>query len=143
MTVFFQGFPFRLYLLCTRPYVLCILIVSTTYEIITQIIEYQTLSAAHAHPYFSTHHGFAQFQGIFGIAINSVSLVIALCGTNYCIKRYGIKWCLLIVPTILLLLLTCYVIFSLIVTPTNQSILCITMIMMIVIDGSDLPCTSR
>lgn len=132
---FLHGFIAGFYLLCTRPYLLGILVISGCYEIIAQIIEYQTLSAAVGHAIFTSPTEFAQFQGIFGIAIHSISLIIALFGTGYFIKRYGLRWCLLVVPLALLIILCAYLILGLMYNPAGQHTVWISMGIMMLIDG--------
>ncbi len=95
---FFEGLFAGLRLIATRPYIIGILIVSTIYEVINQVIEYQMQSQACASPYFSTELGFAQFQGIYGIATNILSFLMALLGTGYLIRRFGISFGLLFFP---------------------------------------------
>jgi len=132
---FIWGFFSGLYLLCTRPYLLGILVISGCYEIITQIIEYQTLSSAVRHTSFASPTGFAQFQGIFGIAIHSVSLLIALLGSQYFIKRYSLQDCLLIIPLALFIILTSYLIFCVTCSPTGEHTLWITIGILMLING--------
>lgn len=126
----FKGFISGLYLLCTRPYLLGILIITWCYEVVTQIFEYQTLSSAATHINFASITGFAQFQGIFGIAIHCMSLIIALIGTRYFIKRYSLQGCLLLVPIVLLILLCTYLILYF-YHPTYRHTLWISMGIMI------------
>lgn len=95
---FFEGFTSGLVLLFTKPYLIGVLIVSTFYEIITQIIEYQMQSNACIYPAYCTEQGFAQFQGIYGVCVNILAFSMALLGTSYLIKRYGLRFCLLFYP---------------------------------------------
>ncbi|MCX5921852.1 MAG: hypothetical protein NTX86_00825 [Candidatus Dependentiae bacterium] len=98
---FLKGFFSGLILLITKPYVLCILVISTFYEIITQIVEYQMQTSAHEHPSFCQEDVFAQFQGMYGISVNTLALLMAFFGTSYLLKRFGIRFCLLVFPVCL------------------------------------------
>lgn len=99
---FFEGFFSGLILLVTRPYLLGVLLVSTLYEAISQIVEYQmTHLASHHHPVYSSNPiAFAQFQSMYGVGINTVSFLIALLGTSYLIKRFGLRVSILISPLV-------------------------------------------
>ncbi len=95
------GFTAGIRLLFTRPYLIGIFIVSTVYEIISQVIEYQMKSQADVFPRFSTELGFAQFQGYYGVATNTLAFLMALLGTSYLIKNYGLRFGLLFYPSML------------------------------------------
>ena len=43
---------------------------------------------------------FDRFIGIFGVCVNSLSFIMALLGTAYAMKKYGLRVCLLIYPII-------------------------------------------
>ncbi len=85
-------------LILTRPYVFGILIVSTLYEVIGQVVEYQMQTQADSSPLFSSAASFAQFQGMYGVATNLLSFLMALLGTRYLIKRFGLTFGLLFYP---------------------------------------------
>lgn len=96
---FLEGFFSGLILLVSRPYLLGVLIVSTFYEAVAQIVEYQMQVFAHKSPlYGSNEIAFAQFQSTYGVGINTMSFLIALLGTSYLIKRFGVRIGLLIYP---------------------------------------------
>ena len=97
MTEMLAGFK----LLFTRGYMFGILIVSTFYEIVGTIVDYQMKRQADVYPQFKGEVGFAKFMGIFGVATNSLALFMALLGTSYLMKRFGLTFCLLIYPVIL------------------------------------------
>ena len=97
---FFAGFYNGLRLLLTTPYLLGVLVVSTVYEIVGTIVDYQMKRYAAISPQFAGEAGFAKFMGIFGVCVNSLAFIIALLGTSYLLKKYGIRICLLIYPII-------------------------------------------
>lgn len=89
---FFAG----LRLLFTQPYLVGVFVVSTFYEIAKVIVDYQMKSQAVFIPGFD----FTWFLGVFGVAVNTLSFVMALLGTKHLIKRFGIRFCLLLYPII-------------------------------------------
>ncbi|MCB9493742.1 MAG: hypothetical protein H6679_05715 [Epsilonproteobacteria bacterium] len=93
---FIEGFVGGLRLLVTRPYLFGVLIVSTFYEVISTILEYQM--DRQAADYYATETGFAKFLGIFGVCTNGLAFLMALLGTSYLMKRYGLRFCLLVYP---------------------------------------------
>ncbi len=96
---FFEGFISGLRLLFTRSYLLGVLIISTIYETVAQIVEYQMQVFASSSPLYASDIAFAQFQSTYGVSINVVSFLIALLGTSYVLKRFGTRISLLIYPT--------------------------------------------
>ncbi len=130
---FFEGFTSGLVLLVSRPYLLGILVVSTFYEAIAQIVEYQMQSYAAVS--YTRDLEFAQFQALYGVSINVVSFLIALLGTSYIFKRLGLRLSLLIYPiafAVTLLLLFTY--FNL-GSPSLTAIMWATFGSMVVIKG--------
>lgn len=97
---FLTGFISGLTLLVTRSYLLGVLIISTFYEAIAQIVEYQMQRQACLSPIYSSDVAFAKFQAIYGISINVLSFLIALLGTSYLLKKLGTQINLLIYPII-------------------------------------------
>lgn len=95
---FLEGFVEGLRLLFTRPYLFGILIISTFYEVVGTIVDYQMKRQAAVFPQFAGETGFAKFMGIFGVASNTLAFLMALLGTSYIMKKYGIRICLLVYP---------------------------------------------
>lgn len=81
-------------LLLTQPYLMGVLVVSTFYEIAKVVVDIQMKYQASVIPGFN----FARFLGIFGMCVNSLSLLMALLGTAYAMKKFGLRVCLLIYP---------------------------------------------
>ncbi len=81
-------------LLFTRPYLMGVLVVSTFYEIAKTIVDYQMKSQAILAPSVN----FKQFLGIYGMSTNGLALLMALLGTSYVMKRFGLRVCLLVYP---------------------------------------------
>ena len=97
---FVEGFLTGMQLLCTKPYLMGILIISTIYDIASQIMDYQMHSLADISSLFHGEIGFSQFQGIYGITTNTLSFAMALLGTSFLFKKFGIRRCLLIYPSV-------------------------------------------
>jgi len=130
-----DSFTAGIRLLLTRPYLIGIFLVSTLYEVINQIIEYQMKSQADVFPRFSTELGFAQFQGFYGVATNTLAFLMALLGTSYLIKRFGLRFGLLFFPACLIIaFLSLYAYFSY-GNPTAGSLLLATFLVMMMAKG--------
>lgn len=93
-TGFFEG----LRLIATRPYVMGILIVSTVYEVVATIIEFQMNMIAK--DVFPSRELFASFTGKYGMSVNTMVLMFSFLGTSYFMRKYGIRFCLLAYPII-------------------------------------------
>jgi len=98
-TGFFEG----LRLIATRPYVMGILIISTIYEVVGTIIEFQMNMIAK--DVFSSRELYASFAGKYGMSVNTIVLMFSFLGTSYFMRRYGIRFCLLAYPIIVGLVL--------------------------------------
>jgi AAA family ATP:ADP antiporter len=83
-------------LIFAHPYLMGILVVSTAYDIITFLFLYQMNSAAHVA--FGNLEKVTSFLGIYGIALNTTSLLFALLGTSFVIRRFGLTACLVAYP---------------------------------------------
>lgn len=132
---FLEGFTVGIKLLFTRPYIFGILIVSTLYEVISQVIEYQMQSQADVFPQFSGEIGFAQFQGLYGIASNILSFLMALLGTSYLIKRFGLRFGLLFFPTVLGIAFTLLFVYYTFGSPDAAQLLAATFVVMMIAKG--------
>ncbi len=91
-TGFFEG----LKLIGTRPYVMGILVVSTVYEIISTILEFQMNMIAK--DVFVSRDLFAAFTGKYGMSINFLALIFALLGTSFFMRKLGLRFCLISYP---------------------------------------------
>lgn len=92
-------------ILLTHPYTMGIFVVSTTHDLMVSILEYQTgLAASQTYPSaLDGGAGFAWFQGLQGFAIGAVSCIYAFFGAGFLMRRFGVRVCLFIYPTVLLL----------------------------------------
>lgn len=105
-------------LLVTQPYLMGVFVVSTFYEIAKVIVDYQMKSQAVfiTDPTFS----FTRFLGIFGVAVNTLSFVMALLGTKHLMKKFGIRFCLLLYPAVFALsLISLYAFYKTGPSPIN------------------------
>jgi len=98
---FFQGFYNGLSLIFKNPYLIGVFVVSTAYEVVGTIVDYQMKRQAAASTEFAGEAGFAKFMGIFGVSANGLSFLLALFGTSYVMKRYGLRVCLFVFPVVL------------------------------------------
>ena len=83
-------------LLLTKPYLLGILGIATFYEVIGTIMDYQMKVLA-AQKYTNPEN-FTAFMGLFGQCANFLALTMALLGTSYLMRRFGLTFCLLVFP---------------------------------------------
>lgn len=131
---FIQGFVSGLTLLFTRKYLLGILVVSTFYEVINTIVDYQMKSQAALHPVYKSAENFQYFMGLYGLATNALAFVMALLGTSYIIKRFGLTWSLLVFPACLSLALA--ILYGFFLTgPTPSALLWATFAVMMLAKG--------
>ena len=91
-TGFFEGIR----LIVTKPYVIGIFVVSTIYEIIATILEFQMNMIAK--DVFPTRDLFAAFTGKYGMSINTLTLTFALLGTSFFMRKLGLRVCLISYP---------------------------------------------
>ena len=94
-TGFFEG----LILLITRPYVLGVFVVSTMYEIVGTILEFQMNSLASI--VYPLAEDFAAFNGKYGMGINILALTFALVGTSFFMRKFGLRFCLVAFPSVI------------------------------------------
>ena len=83
-------------LLLTQPYLMGVFVVSTFYEVAKVVVDMQMKYQASVIPGFN----FSRFLGIFGVCVNTLSFVMALLGTAYAMKKFGLRVCLLIYPVV-------------------------------------------
>ena len=93
------GFLEGIKLILTKPYLFGILMVVSIYEIVGTIVDYQMKMQAKA--IYTTQESLTSFMGLFGMAANGLALVLALFGTAYLMKRFGLTFCLLTFPVCL------------------------------------------
>ncbi len=98
---FVAGFYNGLSIIFKNPYLMGVFIVSTAYEVVGTIIDYQMKRQASLSTQFAGEAGFAKFMGIFGMSANGLSFLLALLGTSYIMKRFGLRICLFVFPVVL------------------------------------------
>jgi AAA family ATP:ADP antiporter len=82
----------------TRPYIMGVLAISTIYEVINTIVEFEMNVIARQ--VYQTKEAFASFHGMYGILLNTLALFFALLGTSFLMRRFGLKFCLLMFPVV-------------------------------------------
>lgn len=102
---FLKSFVEGIHLIITKPYLLGVLVISTVYEVVAVIVEYQMNRQAVSIPEYASNQGFASFSSMFGIATNTVSFFIVLIGTGFFLSRLGLRKSLMIYPSVVLGLL--------------------------------------
>lgn len=95
-TGLFEG----LRLLFSKTYLLGVFVVSTTYEIISTVIEYQAnmLAATNYPTKLDGGVGFAWFESWIAIGIGTLALLFALVGTSFFLRTLGLRFCLMSFP---------------------------------------------
>lgn len=84
-------------LLLTKPYLLGVLGISTLYEVVGTVLDVQLkFLAADAFP--GNAENVTSFLGMFGLATNATTFVLALIGTSYFIRTFGLTFCLVTYP---------------------------------------------
>lgn len=103
-TSFIEG----LRLLLTRPYLMGLFAVATLYEFIATILDFQKgmLITANYPAKLDGGAAFAWFKGIEGSAIGVISLLFAIFGTSFFMRKLGLKFSLISFPTIIGLTVT-------------------------------------
>lgn len=87
-------------LLMKYPYVAGLFVVTTSYEIIGTIVEYEMgLAVLQVYPpSLDGGAGIAAFKSLNGMAIGALSLLFAFFGTSFFMRRFGLKACLMMFP---------------------------------------------
>jgi ATP:ADP antiporter, AAA family len=98
-TGIFEG----LRLLVNNPYIAGLLVVTTVYEIIGTIVEFQMgMCATEVYPVAADGGaGFAWFKAWNGMSVGFLSLSFALVGTSFLMRRCGLKFCLVSYPMLI------------------------------------------
>jgi AAA family ATP:ADP antiporter len=87
-----------LVLLASRPYLRGILAVSTAYLVITAFFDYQLHFLAHQQ--YPLLEDFTWFKGVYGQLVNAATCVLALWGTGWFLRVFGVALCLLLYPLV-------------------------------------------
>lgn len=86
-------------LILSKPYLMGILVVSTIYEIIGFLFEYQMKVTAKQT--LGATEKVVEFMGLQGLLVNGLAFVFALLGTSFFIRRFGLRTCLVLYPTMI------------------------------------------
>lgn len=90
-------------LLLAEPYLLGIFGVSTIYEIIATILDFQMKMLSEVE--YPNTEDYISFNALFGVCTNVSSLLIALVGTSTLLQKIGLRACLILFPLTVLLVL--------------------------------------
>lgn len=118
-------------LLFTRPYLMGVFVVSTFYEIAKTVVDYQMKSQAAIIPGID----FKQFTGMYGIFVNILAFVMALLGTSTLIKKFGIRFCIVLYPVMFgVSLIGLYLYYQ--TSPSPEHLLWATLVVMMVVTAT-------
>ncbi len=85
-------------LIVTKPFLMGILVVSTVYEIVGTIIDYQfKVNALSVY----VKEEYAAFMGICAVCSALIGISLALGGTSFFIRRLGVRFSLLLYPAVM------------------------------------------
>ena len=96
-------------LIFTRSYLLGVLAISTIYEVVATYLDMNFKMLAG--DYYTSNEAYTAYLGWFGFSTNFMTFILALVGTSYFIRRFGLTFCLVAYPccaSILLLLCTSF-----------------------------------
>ena len=93
-------------LILSKPYLMGILVVSTIYEIISFLIEYQMKGCAKQT--LGATEKVVEFMGLQGLLVNGLAFAFALVGTSFFIRKFGLRTCLILYPS----MIACLVLFA-------------------------------
>ena len=90
-------------LIATHPYIAGILVVTVVYEVISTIVEFQMgICATQIYPVaLDGGAGFAWFKALNGVYVAGLSLAFALLGTSFFMRKFGLKFCLIMFPAMI------------------------------------------
>lgn len=91
------GFTEGIRLIATRPYLIGIAVISTIYEVVGAIVEFQFKRTA-ATIYSGAH--LTSYYATYGQALLVMSLLFAVLGTSFFVRTFGVRICLLSYPLI-------------------------------------------
>lgn len=97
------GFIEGLRLLMTRPYLMGVFAIATLYEFIGTILDFQKgmLISSNYPSKVDGGAAFAWFKGLEGSAIGVVSLLFAMFGTSFFMRKFGLKFSLISFPAVI------------------------------------------
>jgi AAA family ATP:ADP antiporter len=90
-------------LLLSRPYIAGLFVVTTMYEVIGTIVEFQ-MGLCATETYGVSAEGIASFawlKAMNGMSVGILSLAFALFGTSFLMRRLGLKFCIISYPTMI------------------------------------------
>jgi len=116
-------------LLLTQPYLLGVFIASTFYEVVKTFIDFQMKSQASL---FMSVAEYTAFSGWFSFWTNLTAFLMALLGTSYIMKKYGLRFCILLSPVIYgISLVTLYAYYT--TSPSPENLFYATFVTMIIV----------
>lgn len=83
-------------LIATRKYLLGVLAISTLYEVVATYLDMNFKMLAKT--VYVSKEAYTAYLGWFGFSTNFMTFVLALVGTSYFIRRFGLTFCLVAYP---------------------------------------------
>jgi AAA family ATP:ADP antiporter len=99
------GFTEGLRLLCTRPYLIGILGISTLGSVIATILEFELIYRAKEN--FQSAEKITEFLGLYGQSANFLTLLFSLFGTSFIIRKFGLTLSLVAYPVMVGIIVYC------------------------------------
>lgn len=84
-----KGFINGITLLIKSPYLISIFAVSTLYDIVVSLVDYRMKCFLDTSSAFSGEVGFTIFQTIYGVSVNTLTLILAIIGTKRLLHTIG------------------------------------------------------
>lgn len=116
---FFKGFVGGFTQIIKNPYLVGVLIISTFYEVISQVIDFQMNSIADD-LFENNKNLFMHFEATYGMAVNLLTILISLVGISFILRRFGTRISLMIFPIAAAIIFTTLYIYSYLGEQTNE-----------------------
>ncbi len=87
-------------LIVTKPYLLGVAVVSTIYELVGTLVDFQFKVAANA---VYSKEVLTSYYASFGQAISVIAVIFTVLGTSFFVRRFGVRVCLFGYPTVIAL----------------------------------------
>lgn len=118
-------------LIVSQPYIAGLLVVTTAYEVVSTIVEYQMgMCVKQVFP-VDTAANMAWIKGIQGMSTGALAIMFSLFGTSFFMRRFGLKFCLMAFPA--MIGLTLFATYGLYLSGVSTYILMWTFLVAVVI----------
>jgi len=128
------GFLEGIKLILTNPYVLGIFVVTTFYEIVGTILEFQ-MNIIAAKEVYLVRDAMIAFNARYLIGIGILAMVFALFGSSFFMRRFGLRFCLVSYPLVIVFLVSSAFVSKFFIGITNYQFMWLIFGSMILIKG--------